>query len=40
MEAQSRNTYEYIFSKFPTDLGEELFAVNADTSAVLGHSVI
>ena len=38
MEAQSRNTYEYIFSKFPTDLGEELFAVNADTSAVLGHS--
>lgn len=38
MEAQSRNTYEYIFSKFPTDLGEELFAVNADTGTVLGHS--
>ena len=38
MEAQSRNTYEYIFSKFPTDVGEELFAVNSVTGEVLGHS--
>ena len=38
MEAQSRNTYEYIFSKFPTDTGEELFAVDSRSGAVLGHS--
>ncbi len=38
MEAQSRNTYDYIFSRFPTDLSEELFAVDCDTGAVLGHS--
>ena len=38
MEAQSRNTYEYIFSKFPTDVGEELFAVDTNTGTVLGHS--
>lgn len=38
MEAQFRNTYEYIFSKFPTDVGEELFAVDSSTGAVLGHS--
>ena len=25
MEAQSRNTYDYIFAKLPTDVGEELF---------------
>lgn len=38
MEAQSRNTYEYIFSQFPTDTGEELYAVNKSTGAILGHS--
>ncbi len=38
MEAQSRNTYEYIFSKFPTDVGEELFAVDCTTGKILGHS--
>lgn len=38
MEAQSRNTYDYIFSKFPTDVGEELFVVDCETGAVLGHS--
>lgn len=38
MEAQSRNTYEYIFSKFPTDVGEELFAVHHTTGEILGHS--
>lgn len=37
MEAEARNTYEYIFSKFPTDIGEELFAVHSD-GTVLGHS--
>ncbi len=38
LEAQSRNTYEYIFSKFPTDKGEELYVVDTRTGAVLGHS--
>ena len=38
MEAISRNTYDYIFSRFPTDIGEELFVVDASTGEVLGHS--
>ncbi len=38
MEAQSRNTYDYIFSRFPTDAEEEFFAVDGATGAVLGHS--
>lgn len=38
LEAQSRNTYEYIFSKFPTDKGEELFVVDTQTGEMLGHS--
>lgn len=38
MEAQSRNTYDYIFSKFPTDIGEEFFVVDSSTGEVLGHS--
>lgn len=38
MEAQSRNTYDYIFAKFPTDVGEELFVVDCETGVVLGHS--
>lgn len=38
LEAQSRNTYEYIFSKFPTDVGEELFAVDGTTKEIIGHS--
>lgn len=38
LEAQSRNTYDYIFSRFPTDIGEELFAVDCETGKVLGHS--
>ena len=38
LAAQSRNTYEYIFSKFPTDIGEELFVVDVSTGTVLGHS--
>ena len=38
LEAQSRNTYDYIFSKFPTDIGEELFVVDSSTGEMLGHS--
>ena len=38
LDAISRNTYDYIFSKFPTDVGEELFVVDTTTGAVLGHS--
>lgn len=38
IEAQSRNTYDYIFSKFPTEIGEELFVVDLGTGDVLGHS--
>jgi len=38
LEAESRNTYEYIFSKFPTDVGEELFVADIGTGEVLGHS--
>lgn len=38
LEAQSRNTYDYIFSRFPTDREEELFVVDASTGEVLGHS--
>lgn len=38
LDAQSRNTYGYIFSKFPTDIGEELFVVDTSNGALLGHS--
>lgn len=38
LAAHSRNTYGYIFSKFPTDIGEELFVVDTSTGAILGHS--
>ena len=38
MEAQSRNTYDYIFSKFPTDIREEFFVVNTSSRTVLRHS--
>ncbi len=38
LEAESRNTYEYIFSKFPTDAGEELYVTDTATGKVLGHS--
>ena len=40
MEAQSRNTYDYIFTKFPTDVGEEFFVVDCGTGKVLGHSKV
>ncbi len=38
MEAELRNTYEYIFSKFPTDVGEELFVIDIATGEIVGHS--
>lgn len=38
MEVQSRNTYDYMFSRFPTDVGEELFVVDSESGEVLGHS--
>lgn len=41
LEARSRNTYEYIFSKFPTDIGEEFFVLDlSDDSygSVQGHT--
>lgn len=38
LETQSRNTFDYIFSKFPTDVGEELFAVDGTTKEIVGHS--
>lgn len=38
LDAESRNTYEYIFSRFPTDEFEELFVADRNTGAILGHS--
>ncbi len=38
LEAESRNAYDYVFSKFPTDMGEELFAIDCATGQILGHS--
>lgn len=38
LEAKARNTYEYMFSRFPMDSDEELFAVDRLTGDILGHS--
>lgn len=41
LEAQSRNTYEAIFSKIPTDIGEEFFVIDLSDDvygSVQGHS--
>lgn len=38
LEAQEKNTYEYIFSRFPTEEGEEFFAINSVTGEILGHA--
>lgn len=38
MEAESRNSYKYIFSKFPTDVGEELYAIDVTEGKMVGHS--
>ncbi len=37
MEAQERNTYEYIFSRFPADMGEEMFAIDSTTNELVGY---
>ncbi len=37
-EARERNSYKYIFSRFPTEEGEELFVADAVTGTILGHS--
>lgn len=38
LEAQSRNTYDYIFFRFPTDVEEEIFVIDYDSGVMLGHS--
>lgn len=38
LEAQSRNSYEYIFSQFPTDVGEELYVIDISEGEIVGHS--
>lgn len=38
LEAQSRNTYDYIFSRFPTDMDEEFYVMDYDSGVMLGHS--
>lgn len=38
MEAQMRNTYNYIFARFPTEEGEEYFAVDCNEDEVIGYS--
>lgn len=38
LEAQSRNTYDYIFFRFPTDVEEEIFVLDYESGKMLGHS--
>ena len=38
LEAQSRNTYDYIFFRFPMNVEEELYVMDYDTGIMLGHS--
>ncbi len=38
MQAQERNSYSYIFSRFPTDAGEELYVLDIAGGEILGHS--
>lgn len=38
LEAQKRNTYAYIFAHIPTDIGENLFAINMADGNVAGHT--
>lgn len=38
MEAQARNTYNYIFSRFPTEKEEEYFAVDCEKDEVIAYS--
>lgn len=38
LQAQARNTYHYIFSRFPTDIGEVFFAIDCNAGKVIAHS--
>lgn len=38
MEAQERNTYDYIFSRFPTDVGEDFFAVDMENGEIVAYT--
>lgn len=38
MEAQERNTYDYIFSRFPTDVGEGFFAMDVDSGEIVAYT--
>ena len=38
LEAQQRNTYSYIFSRFPTNEGEQLFAINKTTNELIAST--
>ena len=37
-EAQERNSYKYIFNRFPTDKGEEFFAIDSSTGKVVADT--
>lgn len=37
--AQKRNTYAYIFEHIPTDINENLFAINMDEGCFVGHTL-
>lgn len=39
LEAQERNTYDYIFSRFPTEHGESFFAINMDDTSIIGSTL-
>lgn len=39
LEAQEKNTYEYIFARFPVEEGEQLFAVDLTTNRVIGATL-
>lgn len=38
LEAQEKNTYDYIFSRFPTEQGEEFFAIDTKDGSVIGYT--
>lgn len=38
LEAQERNTYQYIFSRFPTGTGEEFFVIDSKSRELIGDS--
>lgn len=37
-EAQERNSYKYIFNRFPTDKGEDFFAIDSSTGKVVADT--